>query len=158
VTSLTAVQELLAGYPVHLDIPVAWGEMDAFGHVNNVVYIRYLESARIAYIRALDLPEFLGQSGIGPILAAIHCRYKAPVVFPDTLTVGTRVRDVGHDRFTVQHAIASHAQQRIVAEGEGVVVCYDYRAGRKAPVPDVLRERIAAMESYRERSTEGASA
>ncbi len=147
VTKTPTISQLLAAYPVHLDIPVAWGEMDAFGHVNNVVYIRYLESGRIAYLRSLGLSDFMDLSGVGPILASIQCRFKAPVRFPDTLTVGTRARDLGADRFTMQHAIASHAQQRIVAEGEGVVVCYDYRAGRKAPVPDAVRARITAIEA-----------
>ena len=97
------MNEQLAGYPGRVDIVVAWGDMDAFGHVNNTVYIRWLETGRIAYFRQLDLSEFLGQASVAPILASIQCRYKAPVVFPDTVTVATRVKELGDDRFTMQH-------------------------------------------------------
>ena len=55
------MEKLLADYPVVVETPVAWGEMDAFGHVNNIVYFRYFETARIAYFEKLDVPEFLGR-------------------------------------------------------------------------------------------------
>ena len=138
--------DLLAGFPVTVDIPVAWGEMDAFGHVNNVVYFRYFETARIAYMRALG-EEFAQNSGVGPILASIGCRFKFPLTFPDTVRVGARVTELGADRFTTLHRIVSLRHGRIAAEGEGVVVTYDYATGKKAPMPDALRRAIAALEA-----------
>lgn len=141
-----SIDELLADYPVRLEIPVAWGEMDALGHVNNVVYIRYLESARISYLLQVGLEDFMGQGQIGPILASIQCKYKSPVTFPDTLIIGTRVTALGEDRMTMHHRLVSAAQKRIVAEGEGVVVSYDYVARKKAPLPDSLRRKILAAE------------
>lgn len=140
------MNELLSDDPVHIEIPVAWGEMDAFGHVNNVAYFRYIESARVAYLRALGDVEFMGGVGIGPILASVQCRFKSPFAFPDTLIVGTRMRDLGVDRFTMQHRLVSVAQGRIVAEGEGLVVAYDYATGSKAPVPAAVRARMIALE------------
>lgn len=138
--------DLLAGFPVTVDIPVAWGEMDAFGHVNNVVYFRYFETARIAYMRALG-EEFAQNSGVGPILASIGCRFKFPLTFPDTVRVGARVTELGADRFTTLHRIVSLRHGRIAAEGEGVVVTYDYATGKKAPMPDALRRAIEALEA-----------
>jgi acyl-CoA thioester hydrolase len=138
--------DLLAGFPVTIDIPVAWGEMDAFGHVNNVVYFRYFETARIAYMRALG-EEFTQNSGVGPILASIGCRFKFPLTFPDTVRVGVRVTEMGADRFTALHRVVSLRHQRIAAEGEGVVVSYDYATGKKAPLPDALRRAIEALEA-----------
>ena len=61
----------LADYPVVVEIPVAWGEMDAFGHLNHAVYFRYMETARILYFEKLEIPEFLGRDPVGPILGAI---------------------------------------------------------------------------------------
>jgi acyl-CoA thioester hydrolase len=140
---------LLSDYPVHIEIPVAWGEMDAFGHLNNVVYFRYLESGRVAYLRALQGVNFMGGTGIGPILASVQCRFKSPVTFPDTLIVGNRVRDMGADRFTMQHSLVSKAQARVVAEGEGLVVAYNYDLGSKVPIPDDVRTRILELEAQR---------
>lgn len=143
------LDELLAGYPVRVAFPVAWGDMDAFGHVSNVVYIRWLENGRVAYFDELGDDSFLEGSGIGPILASIQCRYKAPVVYPDTMVVGTSVREIGDDRMTFAHRIVSRKLGRVVAEGEGVMVSYDYAQRRKAPLPTGLRERIRRLEEGR---------
>ena len=141
------MQDLLADYPVILEIPVAWGEMDAFQHVNNIFYLRYAESARIAYLERVGRSEALQNSGIGPILASIQCRYKFPLTYPDTVRVGTRVTEIGADRFTMLFRIVSTRHQRIAAEGDSVIVSYDYRAGAKAPLPEAMRASIVAMEA-----------
>lgn len=140
------MHDLLAGYPVVLQIPVAWGEMDAFQHVNNIVYLRYAESARIAYLERAGLRDALKLDGIGPILHSIHCRFKFPLTYPDTAHVGTRVSSIGADRFGVVFRIVSERHGRIAAEGDSVIVSYDYRIGRKAPLPESVRAAIEAME------------
>jgi acyl-CoA thioester hydrolase len=140
------MQELLAGYPVVLEIPVAWGEMDAFQHVNNIVYLRYAESGRIAYLEQAGLRDALQATGTGPILGSISCRYKFPLTYPDTVRIGTRVSEIGADRFTVLFRIVSTRHQRIAAEGESVIVAYDYRRGTKVPLPDTVRTAIEALE------------
>ena len=103
------MHDLLAGYPVILEIPVAWGEMDAFQHVNNIVYLRYSESARIAYLERVGLSDTLQTTGIGPILALIQCRYKFPLTYPDTVRVGVRASEIGVDRFTDRVSYREHA-------------------------------------------------
>jgi acyl-CoA thioester hydrolase len=140
------MQDLLAGYPVILDIPVAWGEMDAFQHVNNIVYLRYAESARIAYLEQAGLSKSMEGTGIGPILASINCRYLFPVTYPDTVRVGTRVTEIGADRFTVHFRIVSTRHGRVAAQGDSVIVSYDYRTGSKVLLPDAMRAAILALE------------
>ena len=139
------MHDLLAGYPVILEIPVAWGEMDAFQHVNNIVYLRYAESARIAYFDAAGLGDTLQTGGIGPILHSIQCRFKFPLTYPDTVWVGVRVTEIAEDRFTVHHIVVSQRHGRLAAEGDGIIVTYDYRAHHKTPIPDVWRQPIEAM-------------
>lgn len=139
--------ELLRPYPVVITFPVAWGEMDAFLHVNNAVYFRYAESGRIAYFQQIGYLEMLEQEGFGPILAAISCKFKAPLTYPDTVSVGTRFCNLEHDRFTAQFVVVSHQLQRVAAEGEGKIVSYNYRQLAKAPLPDVIRQRIEALEN-----------
>jgi len=140
------MKESLGGCPVVIDIPVAWGEMDALRHVNNVVYFRYFESARIAYFERLAFWEFMNQTGIGPILASIECKFKMPLTYPDTISVGTRVSRIEEDRFVMEYRAVSQKSQAIAAEGEGVVVSYNYRENKKALLPEELRQRILALE------------
>ncbi len=139
------MEELLADYPVVIEIPVAWGEMDAFRHVNNTVYLRYFESARIAYFERLGLIELMEQAGVGPILASVQCRFKFPLVYPDTVSVGAKGTDIEEDRFVVENVVVSHRWQRVAAVGSGVLVAYDYRTGEKATWPPEVRERILAL-------------
>lgn len=141
------IEALLSDFPSIIEIPVAWGEQDAFGHVNNIVYIRQFESARIQYMLDCEQREAMKGVGIGVILASISCRYKLPITFPDTVIVGARVTQIGSDRFTMTHRTVSRRHKRIAAEGEGVIVTYDYTKLAKAPVPQSLREGILAFEA-----------
>jgi acyl-CoA thioester hydrolase len=138
--------ELLEGYPVVIDISVAWGEMDAFQHVNNVAYFRYFESARIRYSEILGLLTFREQTGIGPILRSASCRYKLPLTYPDTISVGTKITGMEEDRFTMKYVVVSHKHQKIAAEGEGVIVMYNYHEGKKTAIPEAIRKKIIAYE------------
>ena len=140
------MQELLIEFPVVIQIPVAWGEMDAFQHVNNIVYFRYFESARIAYLERMGFLEIMEQTGVGPILAATNCRFRKALTYPDTLSVGARVAEIGADRLTMRYRVVSHKLQAVAAEGEGTLVAYDYQAGRKTTLPDAIRQRIESIE------------
>src|SRR3990172_7287182 len=83
------VEALLHGFPVVVDLPVAWGEMDAMGHVNGVVFVRYFETSRFTFFARLGPSlEGMGTAERGWILASITCRYRAPLTFPDTVSVG----------------------------------------------------------------------
>jgi len=137
----------LADYPVVVDIPVAWGEMDAYGHVNNIGYFRYFETARMAYFEKLASPDFVNRNPLGPILASTSCRFRAPLAFPDRISVGARVARVDEDRFVMFYAVYSHRLQKLAAEGEGTIVCFDYRENRKAPLPAELKQKISALEN-----------
>lgn len=140
------MQDLLKDFPVVIDIPVAWGDMDAFQHVNNIIYFRYFESARIAYFEQAGFFEVLEESGIGPILASTQCKFKAPLSYPDTISVGVTASNLQEDRFLMIYRVVSHRMQRIAAEGDGLIVSYDYRHNRKAPLPEQIKTRILKIE------------
>lgn len=137
---------LLKDFPVIIECPVAWGEMDSFKHVNNIVYFRYFENARIAYFDKIDMMAYKESTGIGPILASIQCRFKAPLTYPDTVSVGVRVSRIGTDRFTMDHCVVSHRLGKTAAEGDGVLITYDYGNLKKAPMPPDLKQRILDLE------------
>jgi acyl-CoA thioester hydrolase len=144
---MPGIAELLAGYPVVIQLPVLWGEMDSYRHVNNVVYFRYLECARLEYFARLDWFEFEKQTGIGPILQATQARFRRPLTYPDTISVAARVASMDQDRFTLHHRIVSHRQEAIVCVGEGTVVTFHYATEKKVPIPEELRRRIEALEA-----------
>ena len=140
------MQELLKAFPVVIEIAVAWGEMDSFRHVNNIVYFRYFESARMAYFDRLDVWNFMEETGIGPILASTQCKFRIPLAYPDTVSAGARITAVEEDRFLMEYLVVSHQHRKIAAEGGGVIVSYNYRGQKKVPLPEVIKERIRALE------------
>ena len=145
--SAVARPAALQRFPVVVATPVAWGDMDAFAHVNNTVYFRWFESARIAYFERVVINTGTPK-GVGPILASTSCRFKVPLTYPDTVHIGARVRELDEDRFTMEYAVYSARQDRLAARGEGLVVSYDYASARKAPVPAAWREHIASLEGW----------
>ncbi len=140
------VTRLLETCPVVIEVPLAWGDMDAFQHVNNTVYFRWFESARIAYFEKVGMIDFKEAAGIGPILASTRCRFRIPLAYPDTVSVGTSVSEMAADRFLMKYLVVSQRAEETAAEGDGLVVSFDYRGKRKAPIPAELRRRILELE------------
>ena len=132
-------------YPVTVDIPVAWGEMDSFQHVNNIVYFRYFETARIHCFEQVGYTSLASQGGYGPILASTECRFRLPLVYPDRVTSGTYIGDIGETDFVMHYAVLSHRNGRIAAEGKGRIVSFDYGAGCKIPLPDKIRAQLELL-------------
>lgn len=137
---------LLNDYPVVVEFPVAWGDMDAMGHVNNTVYFRYFESARIAYFEKMNVMGYMAETGVGPILGEIACTFRIPLTYPDKVLIGTRVTDIKEDRFTMKHLIVSTKHRKAAAEGDGVIVTFDYREGKKVSIPAEMKKRIMGIE------------
>jgi acyl-CoA thioester hydrolase len=134
-----------AEWPVVTEIPVRWGDMDAFNHVNNTLYFRYMETARIDYFHALGLMEMMEATGVGPILAQTSCRFLQPVSHPDRLKVGIRVVKMGNSSMVMIYHMHSE-RLGLVATGESVVVSYDFNAHTKAPLPDAIRQAVWRLE------------
>jgi acyl-CoA thioester hydrolase len=132
----------LAGFPIVITVTLAWGDMDAYAHVNNTVFFRLFESARIEYLRAIDFTAGGYGGGIGPILASTHCRFRRPLTYPDAVRVGARTVAVDADRFTMEYVIVSEQLGDVAAEGGGMIVSYDYDRGEKVPLPEQVRERM----------------
>jgi acyl-CoA thioester hydrolase len=149
------VDALLAGYPVTITIPVQWGEQDPFGHVNNVIYFRWFESARIAYFRRIGIMKHLTPAPLGAILAGASCQYRRSIVYPDTVRVGVRATGVGLTSIAFEQRIVSLEHRALAAEGTATAVVYDYEAGRPQRVPDDIRQAIAELEGWRNGEGEG---
>ncbi len=141
-----APHSTLEGYPVVIALPVIWGDQDAFGHVNNTVYLRWFESGRVDYFGRIGLSDLMRRSKIGPILASITCHYRREVNFPDQVQIGTRVSRIGKTSLTLEHAIVSESSKMVVAEGTSTVVVFDYHAHQPHPVPAPIRREIELLE------------
>ncbi len=132
-------------FPVKIERDVQWDEMDAYNHVNNANYFRYFETSRIRYLQVIGFHECFHSQGVAAVLAQASCRFIAPLHFPDTLTVGTRVSELDRDRIAMEHFVSSE-RNGLAAIGESELVIFDFRAGRRTPVPDYLRAAIEKLE------------
>ena len=122
----------LHDYPIVYVQSVAWGDMDAFNHVNNVAYYRYAESARISYLHALAM--FKGETLT--ILAGSSCNYLRPVRYPDTLLIGVKCTKIGNTSLSMAYEYYSTAQQAIVANATATIVRTDKYGNKQAWTED----------------------
>jgi acyl-CoA thioester hydrolase len=145
-----------AAGPVSIRQPVAWGELDALGHVNNTVYLRWFENVRISWFERIGMAAIFAPQGhqgiaMGPILARLECDYRMPVGFPDVIWASARCVEIGRSSLTLQKRIWSERRAAIVAEGAVVMVMYDYAAQRSTAIPEAVRAAIVALDQPRER-------
>ena len=138
----------LAGWSVVLRIPIQWGEMDAYGHVNNTVLFRYFESARVEYLVKCGFARSWEEDRVGAILHSTGCRFRRPLFHPDTAIVGGRAVEIEEDRFTMEYLVVSETSNEVAAEGAGVVVSYDYDTRRKCQIPTDVAATIRALEGW----------
>lgn len=129
-------------------IDVRFRDVDAFGHVNNAVFLSYVEQARIRYLaEALGRPITLTDvSELPLILARLAVDYRSPIFFGQQVEVGTRVDWIGRTSFAMAHRLTAGDDGHLVAEASSVLVSYDYSAARPMPVPDDWRQRLEAAE------------
>ncbi|HXE80303.1 MAG TPA: thioesterase family protein [Vicinamibacterales bacterium] len=121
------------------EIEVRFRDCDLLGHVNNAVYLSYLEQARVGYWQRLS-----GSSGVPRsfILARAECDYRAPATLGDRLVVRVAVASVGRSSFTLDYEVLNARTRQVVAAARTVQVMYDYDAGRSIPIPDHLRAKL----------------
>lgn len=132
----------LAAYPSRLSLPIQWGDMDAFHHVNNVIHIRWLESSRIHYLEQAGMRKLMSVHKLGPILAAVNCNYKRQLAYPGSVRIGARIARLGRSSMTVVHRIVDEQSAEVAAEGESVVVVFDFSRQRPVRIPPDIRDAV----------------
>lgn len=121
---------------------VRWGDMDAFNHVNNASYLRYIEEARVAWFRAL-VPEAWADVECAPILAAATMNYRRPISWPERLKITLHVEKLGSKSLTLGHCIDSATTSGLrYADGHTVMVWVD-RSGASVALPPFIRSACA---------------
>ncbi len=143
-------KELTRAYPILLELPVVWGEMDAAQHVNNTVYLRYSETARVDFMHQMGFEVAVSDTSqpVGPIIAEINCRYKAPLTYPDKVTIASRVNLESMDAhsFWMEQLVISHKMDCVAAEIKARLVAYDYKLLKKAILPDAFVKKLKELQ------------
>lgn len=119
---------------------VRFRDLDALGHVNNAVYLTYLESARFAFLQHLGAVDTLEDLNI--ILARIEIDFRAPVGFGEEVEIAVRTSRFGTKSFDLGYEL--RVSGKLVAEAKSVLVAYDYGTGETVELPDEWKEKLAA--------------
>ncbi|MEN8718732.1 MAG: thioesterase family protein [Oceanococcaceae bacterium] len=130
-----------------LPLDVRWGDADMLGHINNATYFTYSESARIAFFAEVFGPTINNFDGDGPILADIGCSFHRQVRFPAALDIGVQIVRIGSSSLEIHSPMFLRGEDTAVADVRSVLVWFDYRAQKPAPVPSILQRYLVTAES-----------
>jgi acyl-CoA thioester hydrolase len=144
---MNQLQKFNQNYPVYIELPIQWGDMDAFNHVNNAMYFKYFESVRIAYFEKLGVMGKATKDNVAPILAETSCRFKYPLNFPDTILVGSSIIENHSHGFLMEYGVYSQELEKITSVGTGRIVMLNYSTHEKVKVDTDLLNRIKVLES-----------
>lgn len=123
-----------------IEMDVRWGDMDALGHVNNTVYFRYMEQARVSWLESLSGSI---TADTGPVIINASCTFLAPIVYPERLVVDVFAGAPGRSSFETHYEIRpAREREPLYAEGAAKVVWAEHAAGRSVAIPDAVRSLI----------------
>jgi len=122
-------------------IPIRWGDMDAMGHVNNTVYFRYMEQARIGWFDAL-VPEAAAWKYTGIVIVNASCHYMRPITYPGTVEVRLLVGRIGGSSVATFYELRVDADPEPYASGEAMVVFISMATQRPTRIADEMRARL----------------
>ena len=139
-------------WPIRTEIPVLWGDTDSFGHVNNIIYLKWCETSRVELfckmwnIKNLNMDDVIENRGIGPILANFNSNYRIPVRYPDVIQIKTRITHIGNTSFGIEHEMYSKNNgSKIVFDAESVVVMVDYKNEGKVQLDSDSKKTLEAF-------------
>ena len=125
---------------------VRYADLDAMGHLNNVAFLQFFESARIAFLKTL-IPEHdpTDPSDFGLIFAECQINYRSPAFFEEDIATSVRPSTIARSSLRIEFEMRSERDDRLLAEGYGVLVGYHYSEGKATPLPDRLREAVGLL-------------
>jgi acyl-CoA thioester hydrolase len=128
------------GWPFTHTDRVRFGDLDAMGHLNNVAFLQFFESARIAFLKTL-IPEHdpTQPSDFGLIFAECKINYRSPAFFDEDIATSVRPAEIARSSFRIEFEMRAQRDERLLAEGYGVLVGYRYAEAKAAPLPDRVR-------------------
>ena len=119
-------------------LPIRWGDMDAMNHVNNTVYFRYMEQARIEWLESLGYGT--GQhTDEGPVIVNAGCTYLVPLVYPGNVEVRMFIGHPGRSSLPTHYELRLQGDEKLYATGDAKMVWINPASGRSIPLPDNMR-------------------
>ena len=134
--------------PLELKLRIDWSEMDEFSHVNNVMFFKYIQSARVNYWEKTGIYRKFKEEGIGPMVLSVNCRFIKPLYYPGELTIQTKTVFMQNTSFSFEHKIFNHHHE-LVAEATDILVMFDFNTNQKHPFPNEIRLMIEEIEGIR---------
>ena len=131
-------------YPHFVAIPTRWMDNDTYGHVNNVVYYAYFDTAVNAHLIAAGHLDIRAGAAIG-IVVETACRFHKALSFPDSVDAGLRIVRLGNSSVTYEIALFRAGDDDAAATGRFVHVWVDRATRRPVPVPDAIRSALAPL-------------
>ena len=126
---------------LEMTIPIRWGDMDAMGHVNNTIYFRYLEIARLEWLYKVGGPP--DPTGFGPVVVNAFCNFLRQFEFPGEILARHYVTNPGRSSFDTYITLERVGEPGVIyAEGGSKTVWTDFKARKSAPLPDWLRALV----------------
>lgn len=124
-------------HPYRFRIAPRWGDLDAMNHVNNAVYLRYLEESRIQWLSTQDTAWFDGERA--PVLASATVNYRQPIEYPKQIDIELFATRIGTSSLTIGHRMIDASNGTLHCDGQVVVVWVDRASGKPAPLPEAIR-------------------
>lgn len=123
-------------------IPIRWGDMDAYGHVNNTIYFRFMEQCRVEYIEQLGFKVM--PQGTAPVIINASCTFLMPLNYPGTVEVRMYFGPPGRSSIPSHYEICLQGDQTLYATGDSKIVWMDVTSGKSVPIPEELRTQMSA--------------
>ncbi|WP_025742745.1 acyl-CoA thioesterase [Aquimarina pacifica] len=128
-------------FKLSLQLRIDWSEMDTYQHVNNVNFMKYMQSARVQFWEVTGLVKLYAETKKGPMLVSTKCDFKHPLFFPGNVMIKTKVAFVKNTSFGLYHELYNDAGV-LCAEGHDVAVCFDFNIDKTFLITPELRSRI----------------
>lgn len=125
----------------HLALRIDWSELDVFGHVNNVMFMKYVQASRLQYIEEIGLMALYRSASIGFMVAETKCQFKKPLYFPGTVHLYTKQISTGKTSFVLEHHITNDRHETVAIATDALVV-YDFTKHEKCLIPEAIRKQM----------------
>lgn len=128
---------------------VRFFDLDAVGHLNNSVFLTYMEQARVAYFKKTNLfdERFQNEQGLGLIVARAEVDFLRPAFMDEEVEISISVTEIKNKSFVMEYELFSLTHKLQIGKGKTVIVSYDYKAKKTIPVPEALKQAIQKIES-----------
>jgi len=135
-------------YSTSLELRIDWSEIDAFGHINNLAIMKYIQTARVNYLEGIGMMPLQRETGLGPVLASTSCQFKKQLHYPGNVVIISLVDQINITSFHMKHSVIDNKKE-LIAECHDVIVMFNFCKNIKHPIPEIYRKSIKDHESHR---------